>query len=61
MQKPTSHNIFERRKIVGQQASPGQICEVLQGEKDFAESYERFLDHMYANRIDLEKTRATLG
>jgi len=46
---------------VGRQVSSGQIRETVRGEKDFAETFERFLDHMHANRIDLEKQPATLG
>ncbi len=46
---------------VGRQVSSGQIRETVRGEKDFAETVERFFDHMHANRIDLEKQPATLG
>jgi len=45
----------------GKRTLPGQIREAVRGDKPMLASYERFLDHMYANRIDLEKDPAILG
>jgi len=46
---------------LGAEASPGRIKELAGSNKDFAESYDRFAEHLEANGIDLKKTRATLG
>lgn len=46
---------------IGKQTLPGQIREAVRSDKLLLESYERFLDHMYANHIDLEKHPAILG
>jgi len=46
---------------LGKKASSGEIKEVIQGEKEFIESFELFQDHLSANGIDLEQNSVTLG
>jgi hypothetical protein len=46
---------------LGRKASPDEIKEIAGSNKDFAESYDRFGEHLAANGVDLKKTRPTLG
>jgi len=46
---------------LGKAAPQGRIREVIQGNKEFTKSFDRFLAHLDANGIDLEKTPAALG
>ena len=45
----------------GGNASNEEIRERVRGKTGFEESFERFDNHMYANRIDLKKMPVTLG
>lgn len=46
---------------LGVEASTSQIREVIHGNKVFTKSFDRFLAHLDANGIDLQKTPAALG
>ena len=46
---------------IGQVSSNEQIREVIQGDKDSLEAYERFKVHLAANGVDLKKTPPVLG
>jgi hypothetical protein len=46
---------------VGRAAAPGQIREQIQGDPVLEEAFGRMAEHLAANRVDLEKTPATLG
>jgi predicted dehydrogenase len=41
--------------------SPGEMREQIKGDKDALPAYNRMAEHLAANGVDLEKTRATLG
>lgn len=46
---------------IGTESSPDQIKEVISGNKDALEAFERFESHLSANGVDLRKTPAVLG
>ena len=46
---------------LGQQSSPEQIKEMIQGNKEATETFERLEAHLAANEVDLKKTPAVLG
>ena len=46
---------------IGAESSNEQIREVIKGEKDSLETFERFEDHLRANDVDLRKTPSVLG
>lgn len=46
---------------LGAKTTPEQIKEVLQGDKETLETFERFQEHLFANWVDLSKTQAVLG
>ena len=46
---------------LGQQQSPEQIREAVKSNKDLAETVGRMEEHLAANKVDLEKSPATLG
>ena len=46
---------------LGKAGSPGEIREAIRGEKEAAETFERFQAHLTANGIDLSLARASLG
>jgi len=46
---------------LGTQASPDEIAEQIKGNKEAAETFGRFKEHLAANGVDLTKTKATLG
>jgi len=46
---------------LGEEKPSEQIRDVIQGNKEFTKSFDRFLTHLDANGIDLKKTPAILG
>ena len=46
---------------LGRGQSPAQMREQIQGDKEALPALERMTEHLAANRVDLEKTGATLG
>jgi hypothetical protein len=46
---------------LGHAASQGEIKEQIKGDKGASETFERMAEHLAANDVDLEKTKATLG
>ncbi|MBN1845945.1 MAG: Gfo/Idh/MocA family oxidoreductase [Sedimentisphaerales bacterium] len=46
---------------LGQETPTGQIAEQIRGQKDLADSFERFREHLAVNGVDLEKTPPVLG
>jgi len=47
--------------LLGAEASPEEIRERLQGDKEAVETFESFQSHLSANEVDIKKTRAVLG
>lgn len=46
---------------LGKAKSPGEIRERIQGKKELSNAHERFVEHLAANGIALDKTPAVLG
>lgn len=46
---------------LGQELAPGEIAERLKGNPLFVETYERMLEHLAANQVDVEKFKPVLG
>ena len=46
---------------VGAKESPDKIKETIKADKDATSTYERMAQHLAANGVDLNKTKATLG
>ena len=46
---------------IGTESSNEQIMEVIKGDKDSLESFERFQNHLSANGVSLKTTPAVLG
>jgi len=46
---------------IGAESSSEVIREVIQGEKESLEAFERFQNHLLANKVSLKKTPAVLG
>jgi hypothetical protein len=46
---------------VGKNQSNGKIHEVIQGEPELQESFERLKEHLSANRLDINKKTLVLG
>jgi predicted dehydrogenase len=46
---------------LGHWQSPGEMREQIKGDKDALSTFNRMAEHLAANGVDLEKTRATLG
>jgi len=46
---------------LGQQSSPERVRERIKGDKEALEAFERFSEHLAANGVDLQSTRATIG
>jgi hypothetical protein len=46
---------------IGTESSSDQIKEVIQGEKESLEAFERFQKHLLVNGVSLKKTPAVLG
>jgi predicted dehydrogenase len=46
---------------LGKMASPDQIKEQIQGEKNAVETFNRMAEHLAANDVDLNNSKATIG
>ena len=46
---------------LGKESSPDQISEIIKGDKEAADSFERFKEHLAANEVKIEKTPVILG
>ncbi len=46
---------------LGKETGPDEVREKMKGEKALADSFDRFLAHLDANRIDLKKTPIRMG
>lgn len=46
---------------LGREAAPEEIMERIRGEKDALETFDRMMEHLSANGVDLRATKATLG
>ena len=46
---------------IGQQAAPGEILEKVKGHRDAAETFGRFKEHLAANGVNIDETKAVLG
>ncbi len=46
---------------IGEKSNPGEVYEKIQGKACLNESFDRFRNHLFANRIDLEKEDLILG
>ena len=46
---------------LGQQASPGEIREQIKGDRDASATFDRMAEHLAANGVDLQTTKASLG
>jgi predicted dehydrogenase len=46
---------------VGTEHSPGEIREAIHGDKEALDAFERFVDHLAANDVDLKQTPAVLS
>jgi len=46
---------------LGKRMSQDQIKEIIQDNKELADSFDRMVEHLRANEIDLEKTPLTIG
>jgi len=46
---------------LGSQASPDQIMEIIKGDKEMTDSFERFEQHLLANGVDFKSTPRILG
>jgi len=46
---------------IGKQASPGAILEQIKGNRDAAETFGRFKEHLAANEVNIDTTKAVLG
>ena len=46
---------------IGQRAAPGEILEQIKGNKDLTETFGRFKEHLAANGVNLDETKAVLG
>ncbi len=46
---------------LGAKASPDEIREKIKGERGATETFDRMADHLAANGVDLNKTKATIG
>jgi predicted dehydrogenase len=46
---------------LGAQKSPDEIREKIKGDKNAEEAFERFQEHLRANKVDLDMSKATLG
>ena len=47
--------------MLGAQSSPDQIREKIKGDRDALPTFDRMVEHLAANGVDLQKTKATLG
>ena len=46
---------------IGEKSNPGEVYEKIKGKACLNESFDRFRNHLFANRIDLEKEDLILG
>ncbi len=46
---------------LGQQASPDAIKEQIKGDRDASATFERMVEHLKANKVDITKDKATIG
>jgi predicted dehydrogenase len=46
---------------LGQKKSPGEIQESIKSNKAFAESFDRMIEHLKANEVDLDANKLALG
>jgi hypothetical protein len=46
---------------IGSHATPDQLEEAVKGNDDMTETLNRFEEHLAANEVDLNKTKAILG
>jgi predicted dehydrogenase len=46
---------------IGKAASPDRIMEIVKGDKEMLDSFERFREHLLANGVNLQETPAVLG
>jgi predicted dehydrogenase len=46
---------------LGSLQSPGEMREQIKGDRDAQPTFDRMVEHLAANGVDLEKTKATLG
>jgi hypothetical protein len=46
---------------IGKESSNEEINEIIKGDKDYLESYNRFKKHLFANDVNLRRTPAVLG
>ncbi len=46
---------------LGKESLPGRIKEITQSNKEFAETFDRFCEHLTANGVDITKTQALSG
>ena len=46
---------------IGQRAAPGEILEQIKGNKDMTETFGRCKEHLAANGVNLDETKAVLG
>jgi len=46
---------------IGKQAAPGAILEQIKGHRDAAETFGRFKEHLAANEVNIDETKAVLG
>ena len=46
---------------LGQKAAPGEMLEQIKGNKAMAETFGRFKEHLAANEINLDETKAVIG
>lgn len=47
--------------LLGKKQSPGEIREKIKANKEASDSYERMVEHLGKNGVDLEKDKLTLG
>ncbi|MBM3861754.1 MAG: Gfo/Idh/MocA family oxidoreductase [Verrucomicrobia bacterium] len=46
---------------IGKQSSPGEILEQIKGNRDAAETFGRFKEHLAANGVNIDTTKAVIG
>ena len=46
---------------LGRESSPSEILERIQGDKNLAESFGRMREHLAANQVNLDETKASVG
>jgi len=46
---------------LGEQKSPNEILEAIKSDKEKVETYQRMVEHLRENKVDIDQTRLTLG